>query len=93
VWVSTEIPAFDRGAMAALAAAEIPAVRLARFASIAEAHLLRDLLLAGAVRTHSIAEVTRLGISQYEQGVRGSKAAFRLTGSSPSCGRSASTPT
>ena len=76
MWTTTEIPAFDLEAMAALAAAAVPAVRLARFASIAEAHSLRDMLLARAVRTHSVAEVTRLGISQYEQGVRGSKAAY-----------------
>ena len=76
MWATTEIPAFDLEAMAALAAADVPAVRLARFASIAEAHLLRDLLLTRAVRTHSIEEVTRFGISQYEQGIRGSKAAY-----------------
>jgi hypothetical protein len=62
--------------MAALAAADVPAVRLARFASIAEAHLLRDLLLARAVATQSIEGITRLGISQYEQGIRGSKVAY-----------------
>jgi hypothetical protein len=76
VWATTEIPAFGREALAALAAADVPAVRLARFASTHEVGALRDLLLAGAVRTSSIKEVTRLGISQYEQGLRGSKAAY-----------------
>jgi hypothetical protein len=76
VWATTEIPAFDRAALAALAAADVPAVRLARFASTPEVRALRDLLLAEGVRTSSIKEVTRLGISQYEQGVRGSKAAY-----------------
>ena len=36
MWATTEIPAFDREALAALAAADVPAVRLARFASTAE---------------------------------------------------------
>jgi len=76
VWATTEIPAFDREALAALAAADVPAVRLARFASTAEVRALRDLLLAEAARTGSVKELTRLGISQYEQGVRGSKAAY-----------------
>jgi hypothetical protein len=73
VWRSPEIPAFGREALDALAAAEVPAVRFASFACPAETRALRELLLAEALRTRSIAEVTRLGISQYEQGVRGSK--------------------
>jgi hypothetical protein len=76
VWAATEIPSFGRESLAALAAAEVPAVRLARFGSPTEVRTLCDLLLAEAVRTHSIEEVTRLGISQFEQGVRGSKEAY-----------------
>lgn len=73
MWATTEIPLFNRETLAALASADVPAVRLARFGSADEVRTLRDLLLAEATRTSSVAEVTRLGISQYEQGLRGSK--------------------
>ncbi len=51
-------------------------VREHRFASAEECKQLASALLEQSRRTHSIPEISRLGISQYQQGLRGSKAAY-----------------
>ncbi|MDH3704939.1 MAG: hypothetical protein OES57_02665 [Acidimicrobiia bacterium] len=68
-----EVHSFSRPALDALIDNEIQAVRLPGFADQAEVSTLAALLLRDSIRTHSVPTVTRLGISQYEQGVRGSK--------------------
>ncbi len=73
---SPRVAPFTKGSMDALIGGEAVAVRLDRFASEDEIAGLAQLLLRGSIRTNSIAEVTRLGISQFEQGVRGSKEAY-----------------
>ncbi len=73
MWVVTEVPELDRESLDALTAARIPAVRLSGFATQDEVESLGGLLVEEAIRTSSIAEVTRLGISQYQEGLCGSK--------------------
>ncbi len=76
MWENTEIQPISRKATLALFENRIPAVRIESFASRSEIDQLSSALLEYASRTNSIQEVTRLGISQYEQGIRGSKDSY-----------------
>jgi hypothetical protein len=76
MWSTTSVALFSNAALAALCANEVPAVRLPCFADASELDALAEELLEHTIRTRSVVEVTRLGISQYEQGVRGSKRAY-----------------
>lgn len=70
---------FGLGSIAALIANRVPAVRLARFCTGSEAAALAGALREGMQTHYSIPQVTRLGISQYQHGVKGGKATyFRL---------------
>ena len=76
LWHTVDVQPFTRESVDRLLRHEVPAVRLASFATPAESQAFADAMLGGARRTGSIAQVARLGISQYQQGVRGSKAAY-----------------
>lgn len=79
MWKSTEIPEFDIYTLEDVMGGKRPAVRLSGFADAAEIDALAQGLIYNASRTGSIEQVTRLGISQYEQGLKGSKSEyFRL---------------
>ncbi len=73
MWVTTKIPTICRSALLDLADNRIPAVRLEGFATPTQTHNFLSALLTRACRTSSIEQVTRLGISQYEQGLCASK--------------------
>lgn len=73
MWEDDKIHPLCHASMLALIDNRIPAVRIDGFASPEEVRQLQAGLLEHACRTSSIAQVTRLGISQYEQGVRSSK--------------------
>lgn len=73
MWLTTDVPEASTASLHALVDGQVPAVRMSGFASPDETVALRDAMDAMTVRTSSISTVTRLGISQYEQGLRGSK--------------------
>ena len=73
MWHTDEIQPLGRSSLLELIHNRIPAVRLKAFADEAEIDGLVNELQTHACRTNSIKQVTRLGISQYEQGVRASK--------------------
>ena len=73
MWINKEIPMLDATTLLALISNRIPAVRIDSFASDPEIKSLATALLAHAGRSQSIEQVTRLGISQYEQGLNVSK--------------------
>lgn len=76
MWETDKVQPISHDSLQALIDNRIPAVRIDSFATQAEAAQLLRALLDHACRTCSIREVTRLGISQYEQGVRDSKQAY-----------------
>jgi len=76
MWQDTEIQPISHAALLALVENRIPAVRIADFASREEAGQLATALAERACRTNSIKQVTRLGISQYQQGLRVSKSNY-----------------
>lgn len=73
MWENDNINEFSCSSLVALIENRIPAVRIEAFANAHETNVLVTGLLEHACRTSSIKQVTRLGISQYEQGVRVSK--------------------
>jgi len=73
MWENDNINGLSRSSLVALIENRIPAVRIEAFADAHETDALVTGLLDHACRTSSIRQVTRLGISQYEQGVRVSK--------------------
>ena len=73
MWENDNINGLSRSSLVALIESRIPAVRIEAFADAHETDALVTELLEHACRTSSIRQVTRLGISQYEQGVRVSK--------------------
>ena len=73
MWENGNIDVFSSSSLGALIENRIPAVRIEAFADANETDALITELLEHACRTSSIQQVTRLGISQYEQGVRVSK--------------------
>jgi len=81
VWQSDAIEPLTQESLARLIDNRIPAVKVAQFAQQEEMQSLRAALLANADKTHSIPQVARLGISQYEQGLQGSKAGYFATAS------------
>jgi hypothetical protein len=72
-WSSTDVPPVSATTLRQLIANEVPAVRHVAFASPSETAAFGSAMLEGARRSSSVKQVTRLGISQYEQGIRGSK--------------------
>jgi hypothetical protein len=76
MWTTNEIQEATRSSIEALIRNEIPGVRVKEFAAAAERELFLKAILEHARRTSSISEVTRLGISQYQEGVCGSKALY-----------------
>jgi hypothetical protein len=79
VWQEERIADFEAQSIAALIANRIPAVRLANFAAPSEINSLSMALRQGMTTYNSVPQVTRLGISQYQHGVKASKAQyFRL---------------
>jgi len=76
MWEDTQIHSLSHASLQALIESRIPAVRIDNFATHEEVQQLLAGLLEHACRTSSIKQVTRLGISQYEQGVRASKQAY-----------------
>ena len=73
MWESGNIDELSVWSLVALIENRIPAVRIKSFAEAHETDALVTGLLEHACRTCSISQVTRLGISQYEQGIRASK--------------------
>jgi hypothetical protein len=76
MWEDTQIHSLSHASLRALIESRIPAVRIDNFATHEEMQRLLAGLLEHACRTSSIKQVARLGISQYEQGVRASKQAY-----------------
>ena len=76
MWSTTQIATLDLDGFRALADGRVPALRIPEFATPGECADLSRLLLENSVRTNTIPAVTRLGISQYEQGIRDSKDAY-----------------
>ncbi len=76
VWESDNINEFSDSSLLALVENRIPAVSIKSFACAHETEALVAALQELACRTSSISQVTRLGISQYEQGIRASKANY-----------------
>jgi len=76
MWKTAEIQALDADGFRALADGHLPALRISAFATPDECTSLSDQLLSESLRTNSIPTVTRLGISQYQQGIRDSKDAY-----------------
>ena len=73
MWENVNIRELSYPSLQALIDNRIPAVHVDAFADAREIDALADGLLKSACRTRSIRQVTRLGISQYEEGVRVSK--------------------
>ncbi len=69
MWKDAAIQPFDHDSLVDLINNRIPAVRIEKFAAKDMADSLVIALLEHACRTQSINQVTRLGISQYEQGL------------------------
>lgn len=76
MWEDGNIQRISHDSLRALIDNRIPAVRIDGFSTNEEGRRLLEALLEHACRTASIAEVTRLGISQYEEGLRVSKGAY-----------------
>lgn len=79
VWRTREPVGLGREALDDLIANRVPAVRIPAFASVDEVAALTRELQDHAIRTRSISQVTRLGISQYQQGLCGSKDEYFAT--------------
>jgi hypothetical protein len=75
-WTSHDVLPFSAVALHRLMANEIPAVRLVAFATPEETEAFGNAMTEHSRRTASVAQVTRLGISQYQQGIKGSKAEY-----------------
>jgi len=73
MWENDKINGLSRSSLVVLIENRILIVRIKVFADVHETDALVTGLLEHACRTSSIRQVTRLGISQYEQGVRVSK--------------------
>lgn len=73
MWENDNINELSYLSLVALIENRIPAVRIEAFANAHESDVFVNGLLEHACRTSSISQVTRLGISQYEQGIRASK--------------------
>ncbi len=73
MWQDFDAHSLNRENVFKLLNNSIPFIRIPDFGTAAEASEMADRFLAFAVRSNSIKSVTRLGISQYEQGTVGSK--------------------
>lgn len=73
MWKTNKIQKVDFNSLASLIDGRIPAIRIETFADSQESDALANGLLEHARRTSSIEQVTRLGISQYQQGVQKSQ--------------------
>ena len=73
MWLTRDIRDMSTGNLTALIRNEVPLVQVDHFASAHEIEQLKQALLGQARRTRSIKQVTRLGISQYAQGLCQSK--------------------
>jgi hypothetical protein len=76
MWENDSILPLSADSLSRLIENRIPAVKVTHFAKPEEIRSLREALLVHAGRTHSIPQVARLGISQYEQGLRRSRAEY-----------------
>ena len=76
MWKTIDILPLNHENVLDLIANRIPGVRISHFATPHEIAQFKSLLLDNACRTKSIEQVTRLGISQYQQGIRASKAEY-----------------
>ena len=73
MWKSTKVAPASGETLRALIDNRVPAVSMSGFATPAEVEALARELTEHSLRTRSITQVTRLGISQYQQGLCGSK--------------------
>ena len=73
MWENNKIQPLSHSTLCALIDNRIPGVCISDFATAKEAENFTDELTESACRTNSIKQVTRLGISQYEQGLQASK--------------------
>ncbi len=73
MWQDGKVLNFSHATIRRLIDARISAVRLCNFATQTEMVDLKGGLLKCARRTRTIREITRLGISQYEQSLRGAE--------------------
>lgn len=75
-WVTDQVVPFNTEGMRQLIANEVPALRIPAFATPGETTAFGEAIVARSRRTSSVPQVTRLGISQYQQGIMGSKAEY-----------------
>jgi len=73
MWTTSQPVPASKESLQDLIANRIPAVEVGEISSEEEISALKTALLRNAMRTQSISQVSRLGISQYEQGVKVSK--------------------
>ena len=76
MWKTIEECKLDENNLKLLIDNQIPAIRIKSFATELEAEDLANQLLTHAKKTSSVKTVTRLGISQYEQGLVEGKANY-----------------
>lgn len=73
MWKSIEIPQLSRKSLSLLVDNRLAAVRIRDFASTSELDLLKRGLIENNRLSSSIRQVTRFGISQYEEGLKHNK--------------------
>ena len=76
MWKNNEIVNLDANTLMSLVNNQVAGVKIADFASSEEIEGFTRALTGQSCRTQSVKQVTRLGISQYEQGVCNSKQAY-----------------
>lgn len=73
MWQDNKVVPFSREAVVRLIENDVPGVRIDNFATLDEIADFKSALLGNGTRSNTIEQVTRLGISQYEHGIRQSK--------------------
>ena len=76
MWIDNQIRDLTAKNLDLLITSKIPALEIPVFATAHECEQLKQALLSESCRGSSVPEVTRLGISQYQHGVRESKAYY-----------------
>lgn len=76
MWRNSQVSSFSYQSVVELIGNKIPAVRIENFATETEVTDFQNALLQVSLHSKSVKQVTRLGISQYEQGIRSSKLAY-----------------
>ena len=73
MWKTDAVQPFNRKSLELLKQNRIPAIRIVEFATLSELQSLKAALIENNRRSSSVPQVTRFGISQYEEGIKLSK--------------------